>query len=191
MSIQLIKAAGYTLLVTVMCAIGQEDSAELQGKLIPRTKSVQGRRFVLHGVGILRAGLVFKVYAAALYRDADAAPADVLEDGAISLEVHYLHKTPKRHMVGTANQTLSKNLNADKLSALRSRIDKLHAAYRDGEKGGVASLTYIPGTGLIYAYNNEIITTIKGDDFIAYLDVWLGEKPSSKTLKAQLLEPVE
>jgi len=191
MKMQPFQTFCFAMLLGGAGAQGGDSTVQLEGKPLPREMTVEGVPFVLHGIGTLKAGFVFKVYSAALYRAAETPPEAVMNGGALSLEVHYLHDTPKRHMVETAEETLARNLSPGRIASLRPRIDELHAAYRNGEKGGVASLTYIPGKGLIYAYDDQVEAVIPGDDFRAYLDVWLGKKPSSRTLKAQILEVVE
>ena len=69
------------------------------------------------------------------------------------------------------------------------KIGKLHQAYLNGQKGAVASLIHEPGKGLVYSFDNKDVVRIPGDDFAnAYFKIWLGEQPSSKTVKKAMLE---
>jgi hypothetical protein len=68
------------------------------------------------------------------------------------------------------------------------RVDRLHGAYENGQAGRTASLTYIPGKGTIYGIDDRVIATIPGSDFAAaYFTVWLGARPSSRSVKRGLL----
>ncbi|MBN1557834.1 MAG: chalcone isomerase family protein [Lentisphaerae bacterium] len=153
-------------------------------------KQVHGVAFVLQGAGFLRWGYVFKVYGAALYVR-DPADADrILEDVPKRLEILYLHHTPREKMIETADATLARNLTAEELAAVRKDVERLHAAYEDRKPGDVAALTYVPGLGTELAVNGARRVLIEGSAFAAaYFGVWLGEQPSSLTVKAQLLRP--
>ena len=155
---------------------------------LPLGRIYEEQEFVLSGTAVLRVGLVFKGYAAALYVDPEKADRPLDPDTAKRLEIYYYHNTPRRRMIDTANETLERNLSAKKLQNLRPLIDKLHRVYRDGEKGGMAALTFIPGKGTFFEMQNELLIHIPGDEFgPAYLKVWLGEQPSSRTVKEQLM----
>ena len=51
----------------------------------------------LQGAGLLRKGLVFKIYVGALYLAREADAGKVLSSVSKRLDIHYLHKTPKKH----------------------------------------------------------------------------------------------
>ena len=156
---------------------------------LPLQKAVYDTGFSLYGHGVLRVGLVFKGYAAALYVDAAKMNAPLKPTTAKRLEIYYYHNTPRSRMIETANETLKRNLNAEELRRLRPLIDKLHSVYRDGPKGGMAALTFVPGYGTVFEWQNEVLVHIPGDEFgPAYLDVWLGKYPSSQNIKEQLLK---
>jgi len=185
-----------TLCLTVACAVAVTGhartttgpAAEVAGRRVALERTVGGARFRLHGTAVLKKGWVFSVYAAALYLGAGAQPGRVLEDVPKRLEIYYLHRTPKRHMIATAERTLKQNLKPGELAALQPSIDRLHAAYEDGRKGGTATLTYTPGTGTVFAIDGREKVRIPGASFAAaYFGVWLGATPSSESVKRQLL----
>lgn len=143
----------------------------------------------LHGAGLLRKGLVFKIYVGALYVAETNHVAAILGNVPKRIDIHYFHHTPKKYMVRAANDTLRKNIPAETIDRLTPQIDQLHAAFLDGEKGAVASLVHRPGIGLDYYFNGEPVVTIPGDDFAnAYFTVWLGEPPSSRTVKEAMVK---
>ncbi|MDZ8119307.1 chalcone isomerase family protein [Pontiella agarivorans] len=142
----------------------------------------------LNGAGLLRKGFIFNIYVGALYVADTNHVARILTDVPKQIDIHYYRDTPKKHMIRVANQTLKKNLAPETFERLLPRIEMLHNAFRDGRSGSVASILHKPGTGLIYAFNDETVTTISGDDFAnAYFAVWLGERPSSRSMKRAML----
>jgi hypothetical protein len=91
-------------------------------------------------------------------------------------------------MIRVANETLKKNLTEQEYNELQPKIKKLHDAYLNGKKGSFASIIYHPGKGLTYSFDNTSIVTIDCDAFAnAYLTIWLGDKPSSRTVKESML----
>ena len=142
----------------------------------------------LLGAGLLRKGFFFKVYTGALYVT-NAGSSD-LELSAMPkrLDVHYYHKTPKKYMVRAAEKALKKNLSDEDFEQLKPAIQLLHDTYIDGQKGAVASIIHRPGKGLTYLFNDRELLTIPDDRFAnAYFTIWLGEQPSSRTMKRALL----
>lgn len=142
----------------------------------------------LNGAGLLRKGFFFKIYVGALYVAETECVVTHLDDLSKQIDIHYFHKTHKKHMLRVANKTLKKNLYTDEYETLLPKIQKLHNAFLHGRKGSVASIRHEPGVGLIYGFNNEPVITIPGDDFAnAYFSIWLGERPSSQTIKEAML----
>ena len=142
----------------------------------------------LYRAGLLRKGVVFRIYTAALYLEKADDAARVLEDVPKRLDIHFYHNTPKARMIAVAEQTLQNNLSSAAYAALHARLEALHQAYRDGYKGACASLVYRPGEGTTYLFNEEPLITLEGVDFAAeYFSIWLGTDPASKSVKSQLL----
>jgi hypothetical protein len=180
---------GVTLagLLLVLAASGA-DATSVAGIDLPARRD----DLALHGAGLLRKGLFFKIYVGALYVARPEDATRILSDVPKRLDIHYFHRTPKKHMVRVAEKTLRKNLTPAEYSALAPMIKALHEAYRDGRKGGCASLVHRPGEGLTYMVDDEEVLAIEDDTFAnAYLQVWLGDYPSSATMKEALLRPLE
>jgi hypothetical protein len=139
----------------------------------------------LSGAGLLRKGLIFKIYVGALYTEKDK---DGQDNPIRRIDIHYFHRTPKKHMIGVANKTMEKNIGEKELEKLRPKTEQLHAAFLDGEKGSVATILHRPGKGLTYSFNDEPVITIPCDEFAAaYFSIWLGDEPSSKSMKEAML----
>lgn len=168
-------------LAALLCSASP--AAEKGGIHLPQTRD----GLPLHGAGVLRKGYFFRIYVGALY--AEAAHTDrILTEVPKRIDIHFFHHTPKKHMVRTAEKTLRKNLPDTAYETLLPKIKKLHAAFRDGEEGSCASILYEPGEGLTYLFDGEPVVIIAGDDFAnAYFSVWLGERPSSRSMKEAML----
>lgn len=142
----------------------------------------------LLGAGLLRKGFFFKVYTGALYVPDTGSGDFRLTDVPKRLDVYYHHRTPKKYMIRAAEEALRNNLSQAELKALQPSIQLLHDTYIDGQKGAVASIIHRPGKGLTYLFNDRELLTIPDDLFAkAYFTVWLGERPSSRTMKKALL----
>jgi hypothetical protein len=142
----------------------------------------------LQGAGLLRKGFIFKIYVGALYLESGDDAGSILGPVPKRIDIHYFHHTPKEQMIRVAEQTLKKNVPADDLNALRPKIDQLHDAFLNGAKGSVASIVFNPGEGLTYSFDDETVVIIPCDDFAnAYFRIWLGEHPSSKSVKKAML----
>jgi hypothetical protein len=149
---------------------------------------IHGVKFRLQGAGVLRYRLVFQGYAAALYLAEDVSPSRVLEDVPKRLEIHYFWAIPADAFGKAADELLEKNIPAERLGAIRSRVDALHRAYESVRPGDRYALTYVPGIGTELTLNNVVKARIPGADFAAaYYSIWLGEQPINNDLKRALL----
>lgn len=142
----------------------------------------------LNGAGLLRKGFFFKIYVGALYIEEAGHLDHILTDVPKQIDIHYFHHTPRKHMVRVADKTLKQNLPPQQYEALRPKIDQLHRAFLNGKKGSCASIIHQPGKGLTYTFDTETIITIPCDDFAnAYFAIWLGDRPSSRSMKEAML----
>lgn len=170
----------FLLLSAALCT----EAAAVNGIAIPDRRD----DLKLLGAGVLRKGLVFKVYAAAIYVDEDGIDRPNLSGIAKRLDIHYFHNTPKKYMISAAEKALRDNLDTEEYERLQPVMDRLHEAYVDGRAGAVASLVHRPGKGLSYLFNDQELLAIADDRFAeAYFTIWLGERPSSRTMKKALL----
>ena len=165
-------------------------------------RSVQGVTFVgriqagdatltLHNAALLRYLKVIKAYVAALYLPKGVPPQRVLTDVPKRLELSYLVSIKGDDFGKGAEPVLRRNLAAEELARLRSRIDRINAAYQDVKPGDRYALTYLPGRGTELALNGTPLITIEGADFAAaYFGIWLGRRPIDDKLKNDLLGSV-
>jgi hypothetical protein len=163
----------------------QTHAATVAGVALPDTRG----SLELHGAGLLRKGFFFKIYVGALYLEEPAHAERIMTDVPKRIDIHYFHKTPKGIMMRVAIKTLKKNLSKEQYAEMLPNLEKLHTAYLNGKKGSIASIIYEPGEGLTYAYDDASVITIECDEFAnAYFSVWLGDEPSSSSVKKAMLE---
>lgn len=177
---------GLALLVAGMVMPAR--AAEIEGIHFTDRAQAGPAALTLKGVGLARY-LFFKVYVTALYVG-DGIPTDrVLADVPKRLELSYFQNIQARDFATAADQVLPDNVPASTVALLRPKIDRLHALYRDIKPGDRYALTYLPGVGTELALNGTPLGTVEGADFAAaYFAIWLGPKPISDSLKAQLME---
>ena len=172
------------LFASLLFSAGVTEAATVGGITLPKKQD----NLMLQGAGLLRKGLIFKIYVGALYLEEPAHAHAVLSDVPKRIDIHYFHHTPKKYMLKVAEETLRENLSPEQYKALSPKIEKLHNAFMNGRKGSFASIVHEPGKGLCYAFDNEPVITIPGDDFAnAYFSIWLGERPSSRSVKEAML----
>ena len=143
----------------------------------------------LQCVGLLRYKVFIKAYVAALYLGDGTAAGDVLADAPRRLELSYFWSIRGEDFGKAGDQILAQNVDAQTFAALRPRLDRINAWYRDVKPGDRYSLTYVPGVGTELALNNNRLGVVEGADFAAaYFRIWLGDNPIDSGLRNQLLE---
>jgi len=139
-------------------------------------------------VALLRYKLVIKAYVAALYLGDGAAAGDVLADVPKRLELNYFWSISGSDFGEAGDRILEQNVDAETFAAMRPRLERINALYRDVKPGDRYALTYIPGVGTEVALNGDRIGVIEGADFgAAYFRIWLGDNPIDARFRDQLL----
>jgi hypothetical protein len=142
----------------------------------------------LNCMGLLRYRLIFKAYVAALYLGEGVAGTDALADVPKRLELSYFWSIQARDFAKAGDHILLQNVDAETFAALRPRLDRINAWYRDVQPNDRYALTYVPGVGTELSLNGERIGVIEGADFAAmYFRIWLGAHPLDARLRDQLL----
>ena len=143
----------------------------------------------LHNAALLRYLKFIKAYVAALYLPEGVKPEEVLNDVPKRLEISYLVSIKGGDFGKGAAPVLERNQTPAELARLRSRVDRINAAYQDVREGDRYALTYLPGRGTELALNGRPLVIIEGADFAAaYFGIWLGREPLDATLKRDLLK---
>lgn len=154
------------------------------------TLGTEGPELLLNGAGI-RKKLFIKVYVGALYLPGKRNdPAQILaSQGPKRVAMHFLHGEVSREKIVNAwTEGFARNLSADGLAAVKSRLLRFNDLFRTMVRGDVIHLDYRPSTGTTVWINDEHQGTIEGEDFYrALLGVWLGESPADDALKKAML----
>jgi hypothetical protein len=168
-------------------------AADFAGVKVEPSARVGDRDLVLNGVG-LRKRAFFKVYVAGLYlTEKRTSPAEILAlPGPKRVSVTLLRSIPARRLVDGLTDDIRENSSPQELRAIRERLAELATyllAMEHGKHGDVITFDWLPETGTRVALNGQVKgRDVPGEDlYRAVLRVWLGERPSSASLKKALL----
>jgi hypothetical protein len=143
----------------------------------------------LSRTGLLRYKRLIKAYVAALDVGEGVVADDVIADVPKRLELSYFWSIRGTDFGKAGDEILKRNVDEGTFAALRPRLERINAWYRDVKPGDRYSLTYVPGVGTELALNGTGIGVIAGADFAKeYFRIWLGEDPIDVRLRDQLLD---
>lgn len=176
-------------LVLAGTAVHAGPTSEIEGVTFGDVYRAGDTTLPLRGLGLARYLFTVKVYVAALYIEERVTPDEVLSDVPKRLELQYFQPISGPDFGRAAAEVMARNVPAAAMTALRPKIDRLHALYQDVKPGDRYSLTYLPGVGTELAHNGTTKGTIEGADFAsAYFAIWLGPHPISEALKSHVLQ---
>ncbi len=180
------------MLGLILAGVGAS-AAEVGGINLSERTKLGTRELLLNGAG-LRRRLFFKVYVAGLYLpERSSSPAAVLGlDGPKRISIILLRNVPAEDFVEALNDGIRENSSPEEQQALKGRVAELTAtmlALRQGKKGDVITVDWLPDAGTCVLVNGEPKgRPIPGAEFYcALLKVWLGDRPASAGLKRALL----
>lgn len=175
---------GLVALLASLCA-GSGLRAE---PVSPQSLSEDGATFQRIGAKTFRWMSILKVYDASLHLGAGESPERVFADIPMRLHLVYHRGFTAAEIVKGGDTLLARNVDAATLTALRDRLERLNATYRDVKPGDSYTLTYVPGAGTTLRLNGSALITVPGHDFAAaYFRIWLGDKPINDSLRDALL----
>lgn len=166
---------------------------EVAGVHFDDQTSLASQALVLNGAGV-RVKMIIKVYAVGLYvPHKETAPAGILNQaGPKSVRIVMLRNVSGEKLASALTEGIVDNVSPADLRTLQPRLDELEAAMLSaGEavKGAQIQLDYLPGIGTRVTMGGKPLgKDIAGEDFYrALLKIWLGEHPSDRSLKGDLL----
>lgn len=176
------------LLFTIGCSGAA--AAEVDGIVFPGQAQLAGRQLVLDGAGI-RTKFFLHIYAAALYSEHKlSSTAAVLADtGAKRVVMHFIYDgVSQKRLAEGWDEGFEKNQGKATMAALRPRLDRFNAMFREARRDDVYRFDLLPdGTTEVFL-NDQSLGRIEGADFQrALLAVWLGDRPADADLKQALL----
>lgn len=142
----------------------------------------------IRGGGTLRWNRLFAIYDAGLWIDATRPDAGPLDDVAKRLEFRYRRSIAASDLAKATSSTLGSGLPEAEREALRPRLERLNALYRDVVEHDALVFTYLPGTGTSVEIGGAVVDTIPGADFAhALFAIWLGPDPVDSRFRTALL----
>lgn len=189
------KSTLASLTFLIACALSTPCSAarEVAGVHFDDQASLGNQPLVLNGAGV-RVKMIIKVYAVGLYvPHKDTTPAALInQPGPKSIRIVMLRDVSAEKLTDALIQGINDNVSVADRRVLQPRLDELESAMRgagEATKGAQIQLDYLPGVGThITMAGKQLGKDIAGEDFYrALLKIWLGEKPSDRSLKGDLL----
>ena len=155
--------------------IAVADSIRVGKTEFPKYYETPKGRIEAKGWGVLKYAFVIKAYAATLYGPNDVSARNLLDaDVPKRLEITYFVSINGPDFAKGANAMLQKQLSEEQLSRLKTRVDRLHATYRDVESGDRYALTYLPGSGTVLELNGEQLIQIDNRGLGVFSDALVG-----------------
>jgi Chalcone isomerase-like len=176
------------ILLGMGCSVAS--AAEVDGIVFPPQVQVAGRQLVLNGAGI-RTKFFLHIYAAALYAEHrhSSAGAVLADSGAKRIVMQFIYDGVSRKRLAEGwDEGFEKNQDKAAMAALRGRLDRFNALFREAHRGDVYRFDLLPDGSTEVALNGKVLGRIEGADFQrALLAVWLGDRPADADLKRALL----
>jgi hypothetical protein len=187
------RLSALALLGLATCCQASLAAREVAGVRFEDQASLANQPLVLNGAGV-RVKMIIKVYAVGLYvPHKDTVPAAILnQPGPKSVRIVMLRDVSAEKLTDALIQGIVDNLSVPERRALQPRLDELETAMRnagEASKGALIQLDYLPGVGTRVTMGGKPLgKDIVGEDFYrALLKIWLGDKPSDRSLKSNLL----
>ena len=145
-----------------------DDTVEVLGVNLPKSKEVEGKTLKLNGVAFRTAALGFvKVYAVGFYLEHPTQDAEqaISSEQVKHLYFHYLTSKATAKKLRNGFMDLMKNCNPGEMVARNKSDIELYASWLDKDmKPGLTSVsTYVPGKGITLEYQGQIKGTIKSN----------------------------
>ncbi len=165
------------------------EAGTLAGVTMPDTKTVNGTKLVLNGLG-LREATIFRidVYVVGLYltKKSKSAKAILASKSLKFLLMKFVRGVGKGRMQGAFKKSL-KVAAGKNFPKLKKRINDFNSKMEGVKKGDTISLT-LTQKGVLVVAKGKKKGFIKGADFAdAILKVFIGKKPIMKQIKRGLL----
>ncbi len=180
--------AGVLLLVGAAQAVkANRPTVEVAGVRFAETTE-ETPSLPLRGVGLLRVGLIFDVYVAALYADPSQPSRTLLERGqAKELVIHYLRDIDREDIIEAAEQHMLKNLNTGERERIAPALARWHSAMRSVRAGDRYTMRY-SGATISLRLNDELLIEVDEPELArAYFGIWLDESTPAPRLRRELL----
>lgn len=174
-----------TALLLLVCTL---PALEVGDHVLADRVTVGTAELAIRGGGTLRWKRLFAIYDAGLWIDVARPTAGPLDDVSKRLEFRYRRSISSADLAKATSSTLGIKLPAAEREALRPRLERLNALYRDVVEHDTLVFTYLPGTGTSVTIAGVVVDTIPGADFAhALFAIWLGPDPVDARFRTALL----
>ena len=144
----------------------------------------------LHGIGLLKWKYLIKVYQVALYKPTDVKVDQILKDVPKRLEYYFFVDMKASDFQDTGFELMARNIGEEGAKRMMAELEALNRLYQDVKAGQRYTLTYLPGNGLEMALDGKPLGKVAGAEFgSAYLSIWLGPDPVSRSLQEGMFDP--
>jgi len=165
-------------------------AAEVEGITVPEQVVVVGKTLHLNGAGV-RTKFFFDIYVGALYLPNKATTVEqVLKSaGPKRLTMTFLYDEVSREkLVDGWVEGFEKNQPKAKQTTLKDRLNQFNGMFIDAHKGDLFAFDFLKNGDTVVTLKGKKAGFITGADFqYALLEVWLGNKPADKALKAAMI----
>lgn len=173
--------AVFSGMIIVMFTWSNSSALDVAGVSLPETVKVEyaGDVLVLQSANV-RKKLFSKVYVEALYLpDRVRNIKEILAiPGAKRMAMHFLYsEITAERLLESMKEGFLETLTDDEFRFVQDRLRPYISLIRVIRRGDIIRLDYLPEVGTLVWYNNELLSTIGGEDFYrCILKVWLSEK---------------
>jgi hypothetical protein len=180
-----------TIFLCLPLSLSAQSHIDINGVTVPRKIEVLNKTLQLNGAGG-RSKMWMEVYVQALYLSQLTQDAQFIMDSDtdMAIRIEITSSMVSANKLGKAMDTGFEKSAADKLQALKPRIEQLKTLLSDKiTEKDVFILAYNPLDQTINVFKNESLKgKIPGFDFKkALFGIWLSDKPVDETLKKNLL----
>lgn len=183
-------AAVALLLSLCLTSVAGATALECDGVSFPAQVQARGETLTLNGLGLRKATIFgIKVYVGALYVPHPTADAASILSSRepVEVELRFVFRATGGQLRDAWQGDFQRSA-GNELPRLQSRIAQLTGWMTGVKSGQRMTFLAIPGVGIQYSRDGNIVGTIPGDDFArAFLALWLGSSPPSPQLRAGLL----
>ncbi|MFT7680986.1 chalcone isomerase family protein [Moritella dasanensis] len=184
------KKKALVLTTLLMMSTGLQAATEISGVSVPDSITPQGENLQFNGAGI-RSKFFIDLYVGSLFTNEKMNQGnDVINsDEAAAIRLNITSNMITSEKMIKAMKEGFELVTAEKNNNLDTKIASFIDTFADPiKKGDQFTLLSVPGEGLINYKNGEFMSITSGEDFRkAVISIWLGDKPTDKGLKKDML----
>ena len=185
------KAKALVLSSLLMMSSSVMASTEISGVTVPASISPQGEELTFNGAGI-RSKFFIDLYVGSLFTTAQMqdGAAVINSTGPVAIRLNITSNViTSEKMIAAMNEGFELATQG-KANKLDMKIKDFISTFAEPiAKGDQFTLLSVPGEGLISYKNGEFLSITAGEEFRkTVLSIWLGDKPTDKGLKKDMLD---